>query len=406
MRILLCAAVAATAAGCPGISPPESTKSPFLIYVTDSAGVPLEGVTLAGGVDWDAFAYVTDTDGVATILGRDEGRFAYATLDQYLPLSVNLTAGTFVLTRAAKTLRRIGPVAGTALRFEAARLITLGYNGEYRVYSYDAAHVSETTARQLAPCVRDFRIQGDNLWVATHNDGVYVYSVADPMVPRFLAHLLKDGYNKSVAVDGSLVAVTGFPGDDNPLRVYSYDAAWNFQLESEIPSFHGHVCAIRSGHLVATNPDWPYFQSTGITVNVPVVYDLFDPTNLVVAHSGAETDYRDGNLFGNRFVLVTHAPWTTQPPPCKVLNLTDPANPVEIGTFTADCDFSALVSDTMITGIWPLAGRTGMAILEGDLQTQFSTTAVIYSQSGPPEFHGYAPPYFVISDGLYILETP
>ncbi len=283
--------------------PDPPPDEPFEVYVVDSAGMPLEGVSICGGIDWDAFDIPTGSDGRAVISGDFEGRSACLIKDQHYAEQVVLCGGTFVLTPAPKVMRRIGPVTGKVVRFDEGRVVTLGYEGDYHVYSFGSGSVVQIASVKLDSSVRDFEFHGEILWCGAPDDkGVYVYSLHDPLNPELLGHLPIDGCITKLAVNGSCAAVHAYADGAYPLRVFSYDQDWNLTLEWELEDFRGDVHGFVSQYLIFTIQDFHATGGAGTGFSSYCAYDFSVPSSPMLSYFGFDNTCVWHGLFGNLYL--------------------------------------------------------------------------------------------------------
>jgi hypothetical protein len=81
----------------------------------------------------------------------------------------------------------------------------------------------------------------------------------------------------------------------------------------------------------------------------------------------------------------------------------EPAFPAEAGTFRADSRLIAMIDSAMAVGYYHVQG---LSVLKGGPATGYWTAAIISDDLNYDLnlFGGCAPPYFVISDRLWVLE--
>lgn len=167
----------------------EKSSSPgnggaFHVRVIDTAGNPLAGAIIEGGLDWDSFRVTTDIQGRALLPGVAFDVRATIRKNNYFSIIDNdLRPRDYVLTPTPYVLTELGEIEGDLIRFEFFRILTITYQGQYRVYSFDGNVVAEIAVVEFPPAVKEFKLFGNVLWYTTHVNGIYVYSLTDPLNP-------------------------------------------------------------------------------------------------------------------------------------------------------------------------------------------------------------------------------
>jgi hypothetical protein len=286
----------------------------------------------------------------------------------------------------------VGDAAGKAIRFDSGTLLTVGYTGDYHVYSYNDQGVSEISSAQLARTVKETKLRGDTLWLTAHEDGIYAYSLQNPLEPQQLLHLDISGYLGPFALKDTIIAV-GEPLYPGPLRIFCYTSDGQCQEVSSVRNYFVRQMVFLSDYLVLV----------GRSESLPTVFDLQDPANPRLVYNGLEWECETGFLFGDSLILAPrygHAHGTIG---YRILGLSDPSSPASAGVFSADSWLTAIINDSLAAGSYyfrPLS----VSILSGDFSAGFQTAAIVY-EAYVDQLGRCAPPYFVMGGGFYKLEN-
>jgi len=393
---LLIAVFSLISAGCNITSSGEDPdKDSFTVRVSTNSGSPLSGAVIEGGIDWESFEVVTDSRGIATLPSYAKGEEAIVHIDNYFPRGVTLRwPYVYRLTPTPKKLRALGSVTGLAVRFDSGRLATVDYHGGYHLYAYDAEGVSEIASAEVPPTIKQTQVIGDTLWLSTHDDGVYAYSLADPFHPQALLHLAIPGNCPTFALRDHLIVVGNYNEEDS-LGVYVFEPDGGYQELARFGDFHVSSIAFVEGYLVVTN----FYNSH------PKIYDLSEPANPVLVYDGAEPEYWTGFLYGTQYILIPKLEFIGENTAYRRLDLTDPASPQAAGVFQADARLIAIADDGTAAGSYHVRGAA-ISVLQGSLTAGYTTTAIVSDDSinDLNEFGGCSPPYFIIGHRLWILE--
>lgn len=112
------------------VTPVENNNKTFEVIVHDNFGIPIEGATIEGGIDWDAFVVRTNEKGKAILPKKAYNQFSRIYKTNYIPISISgLSDSIYTINHTIKKLELIGQVEGKAVRFIQGELITLDYVG-------------------------------------------------------------------------------------------------------------------------------------------------------------------------------------------------------------------------------------------------------------------------------------
>lgn len=370
-------------------------EGPFEVTVVDPDSQPVAGAWIEGGMDWEFFSVQTDSEGVAILPDYARGEGAVIFKNNFFSLIVSsLTSTTYVLTHTLQELELIGEAKGRAIRFEPGIIITLGYTGDYHVYSYNDQGVNQIASAQLPSSVKTHRLFGDTLWFSTHDDGIYVYSLQDPYQPQQLFHLAITGYLGPFARKDTIVVVID-PWAPSPVRIFSFTYDGQFQELTTIGNFYVEEMTFIDHYLILV----------GDNTCLPTVFDLADPTQPILVYSGLEWEYQSGFLFNNYLIMIPNYASAAGLVYYTLKDLSDPTNPPIVGSCIADAWLTTVIDSNNAVGNYVFHERS-FSILTGDVSTQF-TTAVIVSES---RFYyaglgGARPPYYIIDDQLWKLKS-
>lgn len=390
--LLLCIVMAGCQSGLTGEDPAEG---PFTVTVLKSSGEPLEGAVIEGGLDWDAFEVTTDSTGHASLPDHARGVKAVIHLDNYFPLPVTLKEPfRYSLTPTPKRLRLLGNVEGSVARFSPGRLATVDYHGKYHLYAFDEGGLAEIASAEVPRTVKQIELSGDTLWLSTHEDGVFACSLADPEHPVEVLHLDIPGCTSLFALRDHLIVVGDY-GNVLPLGVYLFAADGTFEETARFGDFYVSSIVFVEGYLVVT----------GYRDAHPRVYALDDPSHPVLVYDGADPRYWSGFSYGNQYIQIPEWVDITENAVFGWLDLTNPAAPRPAGLVRADSLLISLIDDATAIGYYYTLGNA-LSVLKGNLVAGFRTAAVIseHPHYDLNEFGGCAPPFFVISNRLWVLE--
>ena len=368
-------------------------QEPFEVSVVDPNDAPVAGAWIEGGFDWTWFKVYTDSNGIALVPGHARGERATIMKDNYLPLLVEmLDIRQYILEPTPQLLRLIGTAEGTAIIFEVDNLVTLSYQGDYYVYTYDDQGVVEITSTVLPSTMKQFKLFGDTLWFTTHDDGIYVYSVADILQPQLLFHLGITGNLDAFAVKDSIIVVCN-PHNPGPLRIFTYSPSGQFQELARMSEFIADEMTIRDSYLILV----------GGEASMPTVFDLTYPEQPVLVYIGLEPGAETGLILDTILVVVPeyHSYISNVSVTYKLLSLTNPANPYFCGVFHADAWLYDIINNEYALGDY--VGYYVTVVLAGNITDGFATVALI-TEPFHPSYGGSRPPYFLIGDQLWILE--
>ncbi len=232
----------------------------------------------------------------------------------------------------------------------------------------------------------DYGDTGPPWWLQAHGglvyagsyDGVFVYGLADPACPS--GYLLPDtGYVSAVAFDGTEVYVAS-----DQITRYNGPAI----LPDWIMSGRGPATAIAiDGDLLVVT-----YQYSGL-----ITYEIggpAEPRQLASVETGTPVENAVGE--GNRL-------WLACPGGVRLLDLSDPANPRQVGSLNTR-------PDPHVTGLYPLSvcPRGEMAVVLGDgdvnlLVVEATTNGTLQEVfRAPPAADGSAMPFYAAvatSDG-------
>lgn len=364
----------------------------FEVKVVSPDESPIESAWIEGGFDWTWYRVFTDSNGVALVPGHARSEQATIMKDNFIPLFVErLDTRQYILEPTPQLLRLIGTAEGTAIIFEADNLVTLSYHGDYHVYTYDDQGVVEITTAVLPSTMKQFKLFGDTLWFTTHDDGIYVYSLADVLQPQLLFHLDITGYLDAFAVKDSIVVVcSSIPG---PLRIFTYSPSGQFQELASMSEFIADEMTIRDSYLILV----------GGEASMPTVFDLTDPVQPILVYNGLEHGAETGLILDTILVVVPeyYSYTTNVSVTYKLVRLTNPANPYFCGVFHADAWLYDIINNEYALG--DHVGFYATAVLAGNITDGFTTVALITEQSYP-SYGGSHPPCFLIGGQLWILE--
>lgn len=407
-KLLLFLSGALVLAGCgsetcgPGLPVEPET---FEVTVETPSGEPVEGAWIEGGVDWTMYRVKTDSAGVAVVPGSALERAAIIHKNNFYPRFVQaLGPYKYWLHSTPARLERVGDVEGRSIRFYTDVFSTLTYQGVYHAYEYDETEVTELSSKELAAwAIRDVKFVGDRLWLSTHDEGVYAYSVEDPLSPDFQFHLDMEGYLGPIAVRGDIIAV-GDPWGEDPVRVFSFTEDGQTALLSTIDAHFAAQMEFREEHLVILSVS--AYESQGAILTV---VDLKDAGAPETVYSLVEQGGRGGLILDQYVLIGPNMSEGTYRISYTTLLIDDPANPVYLGRTLSDVFLLSVTDGSYGVGAYctyELGCRrfTGMyAVANGGVLSAFEAAAVLTEWFVPDQGSVHAPPFFVIGDALWRL---
>ena len=366
----------------------------FRVTVRDSTRSPLEGVVIEGGIDWDAFQVTTNSSGQADLPGSAKGGEASIHLNNYFPKSVRLRwPYLYEIVPTPQRLRLLGDVKGQLVRFEAGRLATMDYHGNYHLYAVDIGNLTEIATAPVPRLIRQTKLIDDTLWFSTLRGGIYAYSLADLEHPVEQLHLAIPGDTPIFALRDNLVAV-GNTDDHSSIGVYTFEPDGSFAEMSRF--FEAYVSKIDfiGDFLIVTN----YYSAH------PKIYDLSNPANPVLVWDAVDPTYWSGFLYGQVYIQIPRH-IISEKAVYGRLDLSNPLLPQTMPAALADSRLVAVIDDETAVGYYYAIGNA-LAVLNGGMTTGFRTVALVSEDPTTDlnEFGGCARPYYVIGERLWILE--
>lgn len=373
---------------------PQQYQLPFEVTVTDTLGIPIEGAILEGGGDWDSFREITDIRGRAAMPGYARDARAMIRKNNFFSLIENyLQPGVYMMTPTPQIFTEIGDIDGDLIRFDSSRILTVNYQGEYRVYSLSGDGLSEIAMVQLPHLVKEFKLTGAWLWYTTHENGIYVFSLADPLNPLEIVHLDIDGYLRAFDVSDSLVAV-GPNSGAGALRLYSYHNDGSVVELDRVENFIVDKVYFSSHYLI----------TTGSLTDLFCIFDISDPADIRFLYRGNYDDYRTPYTFGQTLILrATGGNGTRGEYGYIVIDLSDPPKPVNSGGFFGEGKIEDFLDDLTATGRYYFDDYA-LSVFERSPDGDFEAIAMVSEFPGYPEQHGAHPPYFLMGGKLWKLE--
>jgi hypothetical protein len=357
---------------------------------------PVADAVVSGGFDWNIFGDETNDAGIASIPYWANGWDATIAKDNFYTMRVKASpCARYTFTPTPESLRLIGSTPGTVISFGAETLVTVGYQGQYRVYTYNDGGVTPIDSAKLPLPVKHCLVRGDTFWYATHDSGLFAYSLRDLLHPEQLRHVAIFGYTGPFLVIDSFV-VMGDQWEAGPLVVY--------KIESE--SLAGQVASVGSQLVNNIALVSHYVVTLGNKQDLPVIFDISDISHPREVYHGVQSEFWTGAVFRNYVVLSgTDCAAYSDSTSYGVLDLTDPANPRDLGRFRTDSRFCEIPDESTAVGNYSLGG---VSVLKGSLTGGLRSVAVASSlpDLGDYEYGGSRPPYFVLSDRLLRLVGP
>jgi hypothetical protein len=365
----------------------------FIVRVLDYQGQPLDGAYIEGGIDWDHFIVVTDNNGEAIVPGHARNNRVTIYKNNYFSLIENyLSPDDYILDPTPFILTEIGEIEGDVIRFDPGRILSVTYQGNYHVYDYNDNNVIEIATAEFPYQVKNFKLYDDTLWYTTHENGMYVYSINDPFNPEQLFHLDISGYLKPFARKDSIVVV-GPLSSPGPIRVFSHRDNGTVDELDRIGDFSVGYLTFISYYLIKLQGQ----------INPLMIFDLSDPSDIRFVYSDHYDGYSRPFMYGDTLVLrSTHGnAWYGHG--YLEIDLSDPANPLDLDGFTARGRIEDIVDDSTAVGRY-YYHDSALSVFRRDPQGDFEPIAIASEFYGYKEHQGCNPPYFVIGDRLWKME--
>ena len=344
-----------------------------------------------------SFLDVSDSAGNVYIPSRFLHRNAQIIADNFLEKVIaRIEGGQYQLDPAPGKLRALGRVEGEMIRFETGYFFTLAADGTYRKYGLENDNVEEISAINLPGEMWSFKIYGDTLWVATKEDGLYLYSISNIDDPELVLHSDSLNYLIAIAQYDSMLATGSYYTGSGGLRILSCTPDGGFQQYSVINYIYYEKMEFLSGKLVLMGRD---------RTSYPTVIDIEDPANPQIVFSGMGYGHYGGVLYENHalikvsgadYGLITY----------ELVDLSDPSWPVIIREFSSPTTIEAMLDDSTAVSQYfsiyqPFTGGP-FVVLRGNVDDGFEIEGVvIFYETG--EFQGGHPPYFVYDNKLWEL---
>jgi len=382
------------------IGPPDGQQQ-FEVEVLSISGQPLDSATISGGLDWTSFKVQTNENGIAILPSYALGEGALIYRNNFFPYQVeSLSPTQYFITPTPKQFKLIGDIAGWSIRFGPGTLITVDYHGGYHLYSYSDQGITEIASAQIAKHIKKTQLHGDKLWFSTHDEGIYVYSLEDPFSPQLMFQLEIPGCLGPFALKDTFVVVGDTSTNADSIRIYSYNTSGKCQEIARFGDYYVEMLAIIGNYLIVLN----YYNC------LPAIYDLRDPANPCLVYKSAEPDYWYGFLFRNYLNLIPRSISELRESQniYKIIDLSNPADPLTFGFFSADSQLLEIINETTAIGRYYLWSGA-ISVLNGDMTQGFKTVAIItdnpFIQIYIHESEGCSPPYFIIGEQLWKLEN-
>ncbi|MBA7684231.1 hypothetical protein ES703_92622 [subsurface metagenome] len=375
----------------------EDDTGEFTVKVVTPDRQPVEGATVSGCAGmWDFFGAQTDSRGTATLpdfaLGERAGiqkTNFYPKVVLLFPYPPSITPFTYVITPTPKKLKLIGNIKGWIIRSDSQSLITIDRRGGYHVYAYNDQSISEIASAQIAGDIRKTEVHGNTLWFNSYNDGIYAYSLEDPLNPQLLFHLEIPGEHITYAIKDNILVV-GTLRDRGPVRVYTYIMSGEYQEIAQFGNYQCRELTFLSNYLILIT-----FKD-----DLHNIYDFQDPSNPYLVNSIYESEFWFKCLYKNALIFHPSYEYVEENAALyKLMDLTDPYTPTT-RFFLADSELIAIINDT--TAVGRTYRYNVVSVLSGDFVSGFKTVSIVTED--PIEFGGYAPPYFVIAERLWKFE--
>jgi hypothetical protein len=300
----------------------------------------------------------------------------------------NLYPGTYELTPTPKMLVEIGDIEGDLIRFEYFRILTINYQGEYRVYNFDGNSLYEIFMVELPHQVKEFELIGDLLWYTTHRNGIYVYSLFDSMNPEELFHLNIEGYLKPFAVRDSIVAVAS-QSSPGPIRIFSYHNDGTVTELDRIGDFSASRLYFLDNYLLKTSN---YSDNYAI-------FSIEDPSDIRLVYNGHYGGFQGSFLYADTLIIAPRYPGNVY----VTIDLSDPTSPEETGSFSVTSILEGIINDSTAIGRY-YNYNEGHCVFERSSHGNFEAVAMVSEFWGIQYHQGSTPPYFLIGNKLWRLE--
>ncbi len=350
----------------------ENTTTFNIAVITGEPGnfVPVSGATVSGGANWqDYFWVTTDQNGIAKIPVGMKGMYAYIYKDNFRPDRITCQdARDYWIGKARDSLQVLGMVEGAAIKMTPSKIITLDEVGVYRIYSYSSSSVLLESSIKLNDSIstlHTYKIYGDTLWVSSHLQGLYIYSISDNTSPVFLNKIPCSGGITSFAVKDTLVAYIDYFNTPQ-LSIVSLGSGGQVNLLGQIESAHADEMKIIDTYLyLLGNFSWPN------------VYDISNPVLPVLLCDFMEPECQGGFFYKNKLFigpLQYDVMDFLDPANYKVRDISVPSSPVDYSVFRVGGVISGILNDTLAYGRSGIVSSNGF-IFSGGPDSSYNVVA-------------------------------
>jgi hypothetical protein len=363
----------------------------FRVRVIDQSGLPIEGASVSGGIDWDSYNVKTNSAGEALLPGSARGGWAMIYKNNYYTRSVSaLSDDEYILNETPMELAEVDTISGTAVYFTDETIATIVYPGIYNVYDYNDQGVTQLVSIDLPGPVTHFRAYGNQLWMAIDGDGLYVYNVSGYTELIEICHLEIPGVLGIFCVIDSLIAVCG-GSNNNVFQLYSYTYNGNYDLLDDLEGYYFRDMFQVSDYIIGTN-DYE---------NMPTVIDISDPHDIEVVYNGVLFGFNQAFHYGDSLITVAGNYYDSQPTRVNLtFDMSEPADPRLAYSFIADGALEGFCDSLWAIGTY-YYNLQSVAVFSR-VQT-ITTTVAIISEEGYDTHNGNRPPYFIIGNKLWKL---
>jgi hypothetical protein len=389
------------------------------IRVVDSAGGPISGVAVWGGIDWRAWRTRTDSAGFATITNVAPGASARLAATSFIPRAIALSEDAdYELEQTPLRLEVLGmapglptdlvrvvPILGDAIRVRADTVTTL-FNASVRTYTYGVDGAEFLREYGLVNPGRGFAmfgaVEGEELWVLVVMYGpsprkTFIRSYTPAFAPDRLLVDRAVSTGRWITKSDSLLVVGGEYRDSTRVFVVAADSL------RQVGAIAHPAAASRSGAYSG------FFMGDALVfagASDLTLIDVTDPTDPRVRDVRSWPVPRQFIPFGDSMLVgpPARSPGAgVSSVSYQVLDFATPFEPVEAGRVDSDAYVEEVRADGWAFGAWTGDGWTASILqLEGPRYRLQATVTLGPARFGGP--HLIVPPYFV-ADGLVLGTT-
>lgn len=361
----------------------------FDVRVVDQDGTPVPDATVAGGIDWDAYAIRTDASGVARVPARAQGTSASIRAYNHVAVMVDdLEPARYEMQATPGRVAPLGSIWGHVVAAADGTVTTVDANARlhrYRLSTEGTTQVFEGRVEPASGFVNAARIERDTLWLADGGGELWAYSLQEPDKPRRLFGLPLLVFDWAT-LDGVRV------GGATATQAFRYAVDGTLQTLATFP-----LPTLRRAHrLDASHAVLAAYDYAGDPLTLAVVdASTLDAPRLTYRHdfSGATSV-----AFHADTAFVAYAHQVGDDVAYTPIVFTDPGAPTALPSVISPAELDAFLSDSVAVGTLRVGeedpGELAFLVRRGERFELLATAG--YAPGSPVELFSQ-PPAVVVS---------